>query len=69
MSYSEVSLAVIEFEINDCNSKKEYYTKRLTELIEIREKIRREVIREYEDNIPIGESETFKELLEGEDIW
>ena len=47
-SYSETSLALVEFRINELVSKKKHIEQRLSELIEIRDNIREEVIKEYE---------------------
>ena len=41
-------LAIIEYQINECGSKQKYYSERLKELIAIRDKIREELIKEYE---------------------
>jgi uncharacterized protein YnzC (UPF0291/DUF896 family) len=48
MSYTETSLAIVEYKINELASQKRQIEERLTELIEIRDKIREEYIKEYE---------------------
>lgn len=47
-SYTENSLALVEFRINELVSEKKHIEQRLKELIEIRDNIREEVIKEYE---------------------
>lgn len=48
MNYTETSLAIVEYQINELCFQKQQIEKRLSELIEIRENIRNEYIKEYE---------------------
>lgn len=45
--YTETSLAIVEYKINELISQKKQIDTRLIELIEIRDRIREEVIKEY----------------------
>jgi hypothetical protein len=47
-SYTETSLAIVEYKINELASQKKQMEERLVELIEIRDRIREEYIKEYE---------------------
>ena len=47
-NYTETSLAIIEYKINEISSQKRQMEERLVELIEIRDRIREEYIKEYE---------------------
>lgn len=48
MNYTETSLAIVEFKINELYSQKRQIDMRLAQLIEIRDNIRTELIKEYE---------------------
>lgn len=57
MTYNKASLAIIEYKLDEIESKTRYLEKRKIELMVIRDKIIKEIQKEYE---PI---EPFEELL------
>ena len=48
MMYTKTSLAIVEYKLDEMKSFRNYCDIRIRELVEIREKILEEIIREYE---------------------
>ena len=48
MNYTETSLAIIEYKLNELSSQKKAIDHRINELLEIRENIRKELIKEIQ---------------------
>ena len=57
MTYNEASLAIIDYKLDEIESKTRYFKKRKIELMVIRDKIIKEIQKEYE------QIEPFEELL------
>ena len=57
MTYNEASLAIIDYKLDEIESKTRYLKKRKIELMVIRDKIIKEIQKEYESIEP------FEELL------